>query len=74
MKARGAAWGKVAMEKGIQISDNLGGKVNTIAADKFGTEAFWPVTGDLPNEMEKCARILRSFTGKCIHDRKRRDG
>ncbi|WVF66680.1 hypothetical protein IAT40_001421 [Kwoniella sp. CBS 6097] len=62
MKASGKVWGKKAMDKGVQISDNLGGKVNTIAEKRFGTEAFWPVTGDFPKEMDKCARILRAFT------------
>ncbi|OCF43086.1 hypothetical protein I317_03055 [Kwoniella heveanensis CBS 569] len=62
MKASGKVWGKKAMDKGIQISDNLGGKVNNIAEKRFGTEAFWPVTGDFPKEMDKCARILRAFT------------
>ncbi|WVQ94285.1 hypothetical protein IAU59_001364 [Kwoniella sp. CBS 9459] len=62
MKASGKIWGKKAMDKGVQISDNLGGRVNTIAEKKFGTEAFWPVTGDFPKEMDKCARILRAFT------------
>ena len=27
-----------------------------------GSEAFWPVTGDFPDEMLKCARILRALT------------
>ncbi|WWC57736.1 uncharacterized protein I303_100270 [Kwoniella dejecticola CBS 10117] len=62
MKARGTVWGKKAMDKGVKISDNIGGRVNDIAEKRFGTEAFWPVTGDFPKEMEKCARILRSFT------------
>ncbi|WVW81415.1 hypothetical protein I302_103408 [Kwoniella bestiolae CBS 10118] len=62
MKTRGAAWGKVAVEKGVKISDNIGGRVNDIAEKRFGTEAFWPVTGDFPREMDKCARILRAFT------------
>lgn len=29
---------------------------------KAGTERFYPVTGDFPQEMAKCARILRLFT------------
>ncbi|WWC67199.1 uncharacterized protein I206_101106 [Kwoniella pini CBS 10737] len=62
MKARGSVWGKIAMVKGVKISDNIGGRVNDIAEKRFGTEAFWPVTGDFPKEMEKCARILRAFT------------
>ncbi|KAJ9094553.1 hypothetical protein QFC20_006868 [Naganishia adeliensis] len=28
----------------------------------LGSERFWPVTGDFPEEMEKAARILRAFT------------
>ncbi|WVQ84975.1 hypothetical protein IAT38_007139 [Cryptococcus sp. DSM 104549] len=62
MKAKGSVWGKYAVEKGVKISDNLGGKVNGVAERRFGTEAFWPVTGDFPKEMDKCARILRAFT------------
>ncbi|WWC85460.1 uncharacterized protein L201_000323 [Kwoniella dendrophila CBS 6074] len=62
MKAKGSVWGKIAVEKGVKLSDNIGGKVNNIAEQRFGTEAFWPVTGDFPKEMEKCARILRAFT------------
>jgi hypothetical protein len=27
-----------------------------------GTERFWPVTGDMPLEYAKCARIIREFT------------
>jgi hypothetical protein len=30
---------------------------------QIGSEAFFPVTDDFPNEMNKAARILRSFTG-----------
>jgi hypothetical protein len=63
MKAKGAVWGKTAMDKGIILSDNIGGKVNNIAEKRFGTEHFWPVTGDFGREMDKCARILRAFTG-----------
>ncbi|KAK8870081.1 hypothetical protein IAR55_000651 [Kwoniella newhampshirensis] len=62
MKAKGMGWGKVAIEKGTKISDNVGGRVNDIAEKRFGTEAFWPVTGDFPKEMDKAARILRAFT------------
>ncbi|RSH90499.1 hypothetical protein EHS25_001104 [Saitozyma podzolica] len=62
MKARGSAWGKVAMEKGVKLSDNIGGRVNSVAEKRFGTEAFWPTTGDFPKEMDKAARILRAFT------------
>lgn len=64
MKAKSSVWGKKAMDKGIALSDNIGGKVNTVAEKRFGTEAFWPVTGDFPKEMDKAARILRSFTGE----------
>jgi hypothetical protein len=64
LKAKGGAWGKVAVDKGTILSDRVGGRVNDIAEKRFGTEAFWPVTGDLPKEMDKCARILRTFTGK----------
>jgi hypothetical protein len=63
MKARGGAWGKVAIDKGTIWSDKLGVRVNDIAEKRFGTEAFYPVTGDFPKEMDKCARILKAFTG-----------
>jgi hypothetical protein len=63
MKARGGAWGKVAIDKGTIWSDKIGVRVNDIAEKKFGTEAFYPVTGDFPKEMDKCARILKAFTG-----------
>lgn len=43
--------------------------MNGLAERRFGTEAFWPVTGDFPKEMDKCARILRAFTGKQAYDR-----
>ena len=67
MKAKGSVWGKKAMDKSFVISDNLGHRVNDIAEKRFGTEAFWPTTGDLPQEMDKCARILRAFTGEtCV--------
>lgn len=64
MKARSGVWGKKAIDKGTIWSDKLGGRVNDIAEKKFGTEHFWPVTGDMPKEIEKCARILRAFTGE----------
>lgn len=69
VKAKGSIWGKYAMDKSVKVSDNLGGKVNDLAERRFGTEAFWPVTGDFPKEMDKCARILRAFTGKQAHQR-----
>jgi hypothetical protein len=31
---------------------------------QLGSERFWPVTGDFPEEMEKAGRILRAFTGE----------
>jgi lipid-binding SYLF domain-containing protein len=30
---------------------------------QLGSEAFYPVTGDFPEQMNKAARILRAFTG-----------
>lgn len=67
MKAKGGAWGKVAIDKSTIWSDKIGGRVNDIAEKKFGTEHFWPVTGDLPKEMDKCARIIKAFTGESCH-------
>ncbi|KAH8078603.1 hypothetical protein HD553DRAFT_277760, partial [Filobasidium floriforme] len=60
-KAKSKVWGSVALEKGIKISDQLGAKVNNYA-EKTGNERFWPTTGDFPQEIEKCARILKAFT------------
>ncbi|ORX40935.1 hypothetical protein BD324DRAFT_28917 [Kockovaella imperatae] len=56
------AAGKTAVDKGMVISDKVGGRVNDIAEKRLGTERFWPTTGDFPQEMEKAARILTSFT------------
>jgi hypothetical protein len=33
---------------------------------QLGSERFWPVTGDFPEEMEKAGRILRAFTGELV--------
>lgn len=63
IKSKSKGWGAWTLEKGIKVSDNVGGKLNTFAEQRLGTEAFWPVTGDFPKEMDKCARILRAFTG-----------
>ncbi|GAA5905766.1 hypothetical protein JCM5296_005731 [Sporobolomyces johnsonii] len=60
-KRKGGAWGKTAMEKGIVISDNVGGRVNGWA-EHLGGERFWPTTGDFEVELAKCERILREFT------------
>ena len=67
MKAKSSVWGKKAVEKGFILSDNIGHRVNDIAEKRFGTEHFWPVTGDFVKEMDKCARIIRSFTGAFTH-------
>lgn len=63
MKAKGGVWGKIAVDKGTIWSDKIGARVNDVAEKKFGVEHFYPVTGDMPKEIEKCARILRLFTG-----------
>ncbi|KAK4700009.1 SH3 domain-containing YSC84-like protein 1, partial [Phenoliferia sp. Uapishka_3] len=60
-KGRMSAWGKVAVDKGTILSDKVGVKVNGIS-EKYGSERFWPVTGDFAVELDKCARILRAFT------------
>lgn len=49
--------------KALHLSDDWGGKLNDYA-DKWGLEAFWPTSGDMPREMEKAARILKSFTSE----------
>ncbi|BGP24599.1 hypothetical protein JCM10295v2_003517 [Rhodotorula toruloides] len=61
MKRKGNSWGTTAVVKGIAISDSVGGRANGLA-QRVGAERFWPVTGDGPEEMEKAARILKSFT------------
>nr|ODN80223.1 hypothetical protein L203_05811 [Cryptococcus depauperatus CBS 7841] len=48
IKAKGAFWGKIEVDKGVKFSDNIG-------------ETFSPVTSDSLNRMDKCARILRAF-------------
>ncbi|GMK59975.1 hypothetical protein CspeluHIS016_0901920 [Cutaneotrichosporon spelunceum] len=47
--------------KALNLSDKLGGKFNDYT-DKWGIESFWPTTGDMTRELEKAARILKSFT------------
>lgn len=64
MKAKGGVWGKIAVDKSVVWSDKIGARVNDVAEKKFGVEHFYPVTGDMPREIEKCARILRAFTGR----------
>jgi len=66
--AKSKVWGHKAADKAVVISDNVGGKVNRFSEKRFGTEAFWPTTGDLPKEMDKAARILRAFTGESRRD------
>jgi hypothetical protein len=61
-KEVGLSWGRVAIDKGTILSDRFGNKANSVAAERCGVEAFWPVTGDFPAEMEKATRILRAFT------------
>lgn len=51
-------WG----HKTVAWTDKLGNKLNNYAAKQFGAEAFWPTTGDFPQELDKAARILRAFT------------
>jgi hypothetical protein len=45
MKAKFTVWSKKAVERGVGWSDVVGGRLNDIAENGFGTEAFWPVTG-----------------------------
>ena len=33
-----------------------------LPAPEFGTERFWPTSGDYKLELDKCERILRTFT------------
>jgi hypothetical protein len=65
LKNKTSVWGKIAIDKSVVWSDSIGGRVNDVAEKHFGTEAFWPTTGDFPKEMDKAARILRAFTGEC---------
>jgi hypothetical protein len=68
--AKGKKWG----DKAQVWSDSIGGRVNSFAENRLGSEAFYPVTGDMPREMDKVARILRMFTGeyKAVDGRGRR--
>lgn len=59
------------MDTAVVVSDNVGGRVNTFAEKRLGTEAFWPTSGDFPKEMDKAARILRAFTGEYHYARAR---
>ncbi|KAL7409481.1 hypothetical protein BDY24DRAFT_429081 [Mrakia frigida] len=61
LKAKAKSLSRKAFDKGVVASDWAGHKLNGVA-DKVGSEHFWPTTGDFPQEMEKCARILRAFT------------
>lgn len=61
-KSKSSVWGQKAVVTGVKWSDNIGARVNDIAEKRFGTEHFWPVTGDFVKEIEKCTRILRAFT------------
>jgi hypothetical protein len=67
-KADRKAWwstkGKVWGDKAQVWSDSIGGKLNNFAEQRLGAEAFFPVTGDMPREMDKCARLLKAFTGE----------
>lgn len=62
--AKGKLWGGKAFDKSIGISDKIGTKVNYVVENKIGSEAFYPVSNDFPQECEKAARILRAFTGE----------
>ncbi|GAA6027251.1 hypothetical protein JCM8097_002526 [Rhodosporidiobolus ruineniae] len=65
-KRKGSSWGNTAVEKGIVISDNVGGKVNGFAETWLGAGRFWPTSGDGIREMEKCAGIIRDFTERGV--------
>ncbi|GAA5824275.1 hypothetical protein JCM11251_001593 [Rhodosporidiobolus azoricus] len=60
-KGKMKGWGMKALDKSIVISDKIGVHANKLSS-QFGGEAFWPVSGDFPTEVEKCIRILRAFT------------
>ncbi|WFD49523.1 hypothetical protein GLX27_004206 [Malassezia furfur] len=51
------------MQKGIAISDWMAGYANA-GSNRLGGERFWPSSNDFPLEIEKCVRILRSFTAE----------
>ena len=50
------------------VSDKLAVYANG-ASKKLGSEAFWPSAGDTKDEIEKCARILQTFTRSCSSTR-----
>lgn len=68
-------WGKrlrTAFDKSIVISDYAAGYANAVS-HKVGGESFWPKSNDMPLEMEKCERILRSFTVEGIPQKEEKE-
>ncbi|GAA6002318.1 hypothetical protein JCM10207_001061 [Rhodosporidiobolus poonsookiae] len=60
-KAKAKGWGMKALDKSIVVSDKIGAHANNLSR-KAGGENFWPVSGDFPQECDKCIRILKAFT------------
>lgn len=61
VESRWSKWSKSAFDKSIVVSDWAAGYANAASA-KAGGERFWPKSNDMVEEIEKCARILRTFT------------
>jgi len=47
----------------VELITSLSSPLTFFLCLQVGSEHFWPTTGDFPQEMEKCARIIRAFTG-----------
>ena len=62
----------MGFDKSIKISDWASGYANAVSA-KVGGERFWPASDDMPLEIEKCERILRSFTVEGIPQKEERE-
>ncbi|WFC97314.1 hypothetical protein MYAM1_000024 [Malassezia yamatoensis] len=61
-----------AIKKGVAISDWFAGYANA-GSNRLGGERFWPSSGDFPLEIEKCVRILRSFTAEGVQVKPQQD-
>jgi hypothetical protein len=62
-------WG---FDKSIVISDYVSDYANAVS-HKAGGESFWPKSNDMPLEIDKCERILRSFTVEGIPQKEEKE-
>ncbi|WFD33479.1 hypothetical protein MCUN1_000292 [Malassezia cuniculi] len=61
------------VEKGLALNDWAAGHVNHMT-ERAGGERFWPSSNDFPLEIEKCIRILKSFTTDGVVVNPKNDG